>query len=406
MAASASEREHARRYPRSEEWELHARATDAWATARPPVSSIPRYFSRARGAHVWDLDGNRYVDYILGFGHVVLGHADPRVTGAVTEELERGTCVAPIWSPRQAELTELLATIVPGAEAAYLMRTGSDATSGAVRLARIFTGRSKVARWGYTGWHDWAARRPEGVHPAVRDETLSFDYNGPGSLLALFEAHPDEIACVIMMPFELDAPDPGFLHEVQALARHHGALFVLDEMRSGFRMALGGAQEFFGLAPDLSTFGKAMANGHPISAITGRSDVLACLGRTHMASTTYSNAPEMAAALATIAVLRDSDAIPRLWRLGEALVEGLRAAVDEHGLPAEVVGYPIAPFLRFDPAVEGAKNVKARFFAETSRRGVLFAPNHQWFVSAAHTDEDLELTVEACRRAAAFAAAG
>jgi glutamate-1-semialdehyde 2,1-aminomutase len=398
--------EHVRTFAGSREWGQRAQRTDAWAAARPVRGEFPRYVRRAKGAYVWDVDGNKYVDYILGFGPVVLGHADERVDGAVVEQLELGTCMSPLWSPRQVELTELLASVIPAAERAYLMRTGSDATSAAVRLARIHTGRDKVVHWGYNGWHDWACPRPEGIPEAVRADTLVLEYNDTTALERLFELHPEQIACVVMMPFELEAPAPGFLQEVKELAHRHGALFVLDELRSGFRMALGGAQEYFGVAADLSAFGKAMANGYPISAVAGRADVLQSLGRTQLASTSYGNAAEMAAALATIAILRDTDAIARLWSLGETFTAELRAVVDTFDLPAAVVGYPIAPFLLFDRGIDGALEAKSRFFEATTRGGVLFQPDHQWFLSAAHTDEDVAFTIEVCRRAAASAAAG
>jgi len=393
------------RYPLSEKWARRGERSDAWAATRGTIlendqftGGYPRYVSRAEGAYLWDVDGNRYVDYILGYGPVVLGHAHPAVTKAVVEELAHGTCFSPMWSPRQVELTELLTSVIPGAELAYLMKTGSDATSAAVRLARIHTGRSKVVRWGYNGWHDWSSTRREGVPASTQAETLTFGYNDVNSLHAAFADHPGEIACVIMMPFEVDPPKPGFLDDVQAVAHEHGALFVLDEMRSGFRMALGGAQEYFRLKPDLSTFSKAMSNGYAISAVVGRAEVLRCLGRTHMSSTFYGSTPEMAAAMATISILRDSDAIERLWILGQALQDGLRALVAEYDLPAEVVGYPPAPFLRFTGG-DDEKGLKFAFFEETTRRGILFHPNHQWFVSAAHTDEDIRFTLDACKNA-------
>lgn len=359
---------------------------------------FPRYVSRAQGPYVWDVDGNRYIDYLLGYGPIVLGHADERVDAAVVAELAKGTCTSPLWSPLQVELTELLVSVIPGGELAYLLKTGSDATTAAVRLARIFTGRSKVVRWGYNGWHDWSALDPDGVPPVTWAETFTFRYNDIESLRAIFARHPHEIACVVMMPYELDAPLPGFLQDVREVAHAHGALFVLDEMRSGFRIALGGAQEFFGVRADAATFSKAMSNGYAISAIVGREDVLRCLARTKISSAFYANAPEMAAALTTIAILRDSDALSRVEAAGRRLQEGLRALVAEFGVPAEIVGYPHAPFLRYLVGDAARKAfVETAFYAETTRRGVLFHPSHHWFVSAAHTEDDVDETLAACR---------
>ncbi|MCG5447296.1 aminotransferase class III-fold pyridoxal phosphate-dependent enzyme [Micromonospora sp. NIE79] len=393
-------------FPSSEKWSRRARTVDAWAATRDQILEVdaanlgyPVYFERASGAHVWDVDGNRFIDFNLGYGPVVLGHAEPRVLDAVVRQMAQGTCASPLWHPRQVELAELMTEVIPGAEQAYLLRTGSDATTAAVRLARIHTGRDKVLRWGYNGWHDWCAPRPEGVPDPTLSNTLKFTYNDIESVRSAFAAHPDEIACVIMMSYEYDAPAPGFLNQVKEIANAHGALFILDEMRSGFRIALGGAQEHFGVVGDLSTFSKAMANGYPISAVVGRADVLAHLGRTHMSSTFYGNPAEMAAAITTIGILRETDALARIRRLGETFVDGLTELVRAYEIPAEVVGLPVSPFLIFDESDTAGCDRKVRFFTEVVRRGVLLHPNHQWFLSAAHTEEDVQISLDACRSA-------
>jgi glutamate-1-semialdehyde aminotransferase len=401
----ASNVEHVLGLAESVELQRRARASDAFAAARAQRGDSPRYVARARGAYLWDVDGNRYVDYGLGFGSVLLGHADARVDAAVADQLALGTCTAPLPSPRQVELAELLTSILPNAERAFLVRTGSDATSVAVRLARVHTGRSKVARCGYNGWHDWACPRPDGIPPSVLGETFVFDYGDVAGLEHLFDTHPEQIACVLTMPFELDRASVGFLQDAQSIVRRHGALLVLDELRSGFRIALGGAQERLGVAADLSVFGKAMANGYPISAVVGRADVMESLGRTIASSTSFGNAAEMAAALATIATLRDTDALERVGSLGELLTAGLRAVVETAGIPAEIVGYPAMPFLRFERN-ERSLDIKRRFFDAVLDDGVFLHADHQWFLSAAHTEADVELTVAACRRAAEAALAG
>ncbi len=389
----------------SEGLRRRARSSDAFAVALAQRGASPRYVARARGAYVWDVDGNRYVDYVLGFGSVLLGHADAQVDAAVVEQLGLGTCTAPLPSPRQVELAELLTSILPNAERAFLVRTGSDATSVAVRLARVHTGRPKIARCGYNGWHDWACPRPDGIPPSVLGETFVFDYGDVAGLEHLFDSHPEQIAAVLMMPFELDQAPVGYLHDVRSIARRHGALFILDELRSGFRIALGGAQERFGVSTDLSVFGKAMANGYPISAVVGRADVMESLGRTLASSTSFGNAAEMAAALATISILRDTGTLERVWSLGEILTAGVRAVVEMAGIPAEIVGYPAMPFLRFERN-ERSLEIKRRFFDAVLDEGIFLHADHQWFLSAAHTESDVELTVAACRRAAEAAIAG
>lgn len=392
------------RFNKSEQLIHRAESCDAWAATRiKNYNSIegayPIYASHAQGAYLWDIDGNRYIDYTLGYGTVVLGHADPRVTDAVVQELKTGSCLSPLWKPAQVELTSLLTSVIPEAEMAFLMKTGSDATSGALRLARIYTGRDKVVRWGYNGWHDWATPRPVGVPTSTRAETLEFCYNDIVSLQTVFEKYPDQIACVLMMPFEVEAPYSGFLQEVKALAHESGALFILDEMRSGFRMALGGAQSYFGIQADLATYSKSMSNGYPISAIVGRADILRGVGRTKMTATFFASSAEMVAAITTISILKETDAIPHIWAMGKMFQDGIRTIITELGISAQIIGYPPFPLIQFTMS-DGTENEKAKaiFYTETTRLGVLFHPNHHWYISAAHTEEDIEYTLDVCKK--------
>lgn len=391
----------------SEKWERRGRARDAWAAAGNSLTKydkalqgiFPIYASHARGAYLWDVDGNRYIDYMLGYGTVVLGHAEPLVTQAVVRELQTGVNLSPLWRPLQVQVAELLTSVLPGAEMCFLMKTGSDATSGALRLARVYTGRSKVVRWGYSGWHDWCAQSSQGIPELVQAESLTFRYNDPDSLRAVFEEHTHEIACVLMMPFEIEMPEPGFLQKVKKIAHDYGALFILDEMRSGFRMALGGAQEYFGVEADLAAYGKSVSNGHPISAITGRADVLRGISRTQMVSTFYGNSAEMAAVEATVSILKKSDAIPHIWRVGTIFLQGLRELIAEYEVPVEAVGYAPYPYLNFTAPDAAAREAgKAAFYEETTRGGVLFHPGHHWYISAAHTEDDIAYTLDVCRK--------
>jgi len=380
------------------------RRFDAWAATRSDVLEVddanlayPVYMARGKGAYLWDLEGRRYIDYTMGYGPVVLGHADDRVDDAVASQVRLGACLSPFWSPVQVDLTELLVQVTPGAEQALLMRTGSDATAGAIRLARIATSRDMVIKYGYNGWHDWTAPRPAGVPAAVAALTRHFAFNDLEGLEALMSEIGASVACVVMMPYELEAPQPGFLQGVQEIAHRYGALFILDEMRSGFRIAVGGAQEAFGVRADMCTFSKAMANGYPISAIVGKRDVLRGMASTHMSSTFFGNAPEMQAALATIKILQRGETLPHILSLSQRLMDGLGRIVKSSGLPAEVRGLPVSPFLEFDA---DATEAKTRFFARCSQDGVLFHPNHQWFLCGAHTAQDVDLTLDVAERAA------
>lgn len=361
--------------------------------------AYPIYGERARGARVWDADGNEYLDYILAYGTIILGHVDPAVTEAAQREIEEGFSIT-LRKRTHIELAERLVRIIPGAERVFLLKTGSDATSAAVRLARAYTGRDRVVRWGYNGWHDWAAQRPGGIPDTVRSQVESFRYNDLDSLREVFRRSSGQVACLLLMPFELDSPEPGFLQGAVDLAHEHGALVVFDEMRSGFRVALGGAQELFGVQADLATFSKAMANGWAVSALTGRADVMAMVGRTHISSTFYSNTVAMAAAVATMDQLADGVLLKRIRGLGERLQAGLGALAGRHGVPAQVRGVPQMPFLTFTHPDPGrARLMQDTFFRETTRRGVLLHPTHHWFICAATTDADLDHTLAACDKA-------
>ena len=360
--------------------------------------AYPKYIQRSKGAYLWDVDENQYLDMMLAFGTVVLGHADPDVETAVRAELEKGVASA-IHRTIRLELISLLSETVPGAEAVTLLKTGSDGTSAAVRLARIFTQRTGVIRWGYHGWHDWCCPRDAGIPRAAREGVSSFKYNDLSSLKAAFEARKDEIACLIMMPFELEEPENDFLKEAKAIAHHYKALFILDEVRSGFRVALGGAQEKYGVTADLSVFSKAMANGFEISAVTGRAEILKGLAHTHVSSTFFNNSLSMAAACATIRKLRSSDALAKIEFLGKSFLSGLERLIQFHGVPAKAVGVPSMPFLEFlceDPSEK--ERLRNHFYREVTAQGVILFPAHHWFLCASMNEADVRKALQAIEK--------
>jgi glutamate-1-semialdehyde 2,1-aminomutase len=385
------------RYARSEAWFARGLRVDARLVARGKIlDAFPIYLARADGAHVWDVDGNRYVDFNLGHGPVILGHHHPEVDAAAIDAVTRGVCIAPLWSPLQIELAELMVSLVPNAEMVHFLKTGSDAMSCAVRLCRLYTGRPKLLRWGYNGWHDWACPIPAGIPAGTRADTVELASTDTETVESAFRAHPGQVAALVMMPYDFDAIEPRELRALPGIARAHGSLFVLDEMRSGFRIAVGGAQERFGVDADVVAFSKAMGNGYAISAVAGRRDIVTQLARTKVSSSFYANPPELAAARATLSILADGQPLRRIEALGTMLMSELRDLVARLGVDAEVVGYPCMPFLRFAP---GDGERRDAFFAAAAREGVFLHPSHQWFLSAAHTESDIEFTVAACARA-------
>jgi len=355
----------------------------------------PLYIDRAEGAYLWDVDGNRYTDFLLAYGTIILGHADPRVTAAVVEEIGSGFATG-LMKPVQAQLAKRLVEMTPGADLALFLKTGSDATSAAVRLARAHTGRDRVVRWGYNGWHDWCATRPAGIPAATRELTTRFEPDDLDALDHVLRADPGGVACIVMMPFEVEPPTWSFLADVRRLADDHGALLVFDEMRSGFRVGIPGVQGREAPAADLVTYGKALANGYALSTLVGRRDVMERLADCHISSTFYVNSAAMAAALATLDVLETTPVLDHIRHLGERLQAGLRDLAGGHGVPARVRGVPQMPFLTFEHADQEARRAAQRaFYTTTIRAGTFFHPNHHWYICGATTESDIDRALEA-----------
>ncbi|MFI5281317.1 MAG: aminotransferase class III-fold pyridoxal phosphate-dependent enzyme [Gemmatimonadales bacterium] len=368
----------------------------------------PVFLKRGKGSHVWDVDGNEYIDYPMALGPVILGHADPDVTAAVRAQLEDGVAFS-LPHPLEVEVAEILTEMIPSAGMVRFGKNGSDATSGAVRAARAFTGRDMIACCGYHGWQDWyvgSTTRHRGVPEAVRALTLTFGYNDLGSLRKLFDEHAGKIAAVVMEPVGVIEPTGDFLQRVAALCRERGALLVFDEIVTGFRVALGGAQELYGVVPDLACFGKAMANGYPLSAVVGRRDVMDVFDEIFFSFTFGGEAVSLAAAKATIAALRDRQVIPHLWRQGRRLRDGYNALAGETGLAGrtECIGLPPRTVLAFTNA-DGSESLpmKSLFQQEMIKRGILTAGGFN--ICWSHGDGDIDRTLDACRASLVLLAA-
>jgi glutamate-1-semialdehyde aminotransferase len=368
--------------------------------------AYPVLLASGHGGRVRDVDDHEYVDLLLGYGPVILGHADPRVDAAAAGRAADGFCLN-LPTPLIVDLARKLVSLIPCAEQALFFKTGSDATSAAVRLARAHTGRTRILRCGYHGWHDWCLAGDPGVSPAVGGEVLAFRYNDADELGTLLERHAGEVAGIVITPIghdfdrQIEAPRPGFLERVRALADHHGCVLIFDEVRTGFRVHLGGAQARYGVTPDLTALGKALSNGYPITAVVGRRGIMANAARTFMSSTYFPNAMEMAAALATLAVL-EQDRVPQaIAQAGLALHGELERIVAETGLPVTLSPYPEMPFVYFDPTLASHQDERRdRFYAALIDAGVFAHPRHHGFLCARHDREDLARVAEAVREAA------
>jgi len=300
--------------------------------------AAPLFLDRGDGARVWDVDGNGYIDYVLGLLPVVLGYRDPDVDAAIRGQLEKGISFS-LATPLEAELAERLVELIPCAEMVRFGKNGSDATTAAIRLARAHTGRDKIAICGYHGWHDWyigTTARHLGVPQAVRDLSVTFPFNDAEVLETLLKREPDAFAAVILEPVGLEAPTPGFLEGVRALCDRYGVVLVFDEIITGFRIHLGGAQAVHGVRPDLACFGKAMGNGMPISAIVGRRDIMMRMNDIFFSGTFGGETLSLAASIATIDKLKRVDGPATFAATGARLKQGVRGIIDASGLAQEL----------------------------------------------------------------------
>ena len=373
-----------------------------------PHGVSPYFITRANGSRVWDIDGNEYIDFISSLCAVTLGYQDPDVNAAVRTQLDESGVIFSLPHPLEAEVAELICDMVPCAELVRFGKNGSDATSGAIRVARAYTGRDRVAVCGYHGWQDWyigSTARHRGVPQATRDLTHTFAYNDLGALKALLEAHPGEFAAVILEPMNVTDPAPGYLQGVKDLAHAHGALLVFDETITGFRYANGGAQQLFGVTPDLATFGKGIANGYPLSAVAGRREVMKLMEEIFFSFTMGGEALSLAAAKATLGKLLREPVTERVAATGRRIMAGLVEIVARHRLEERftVSGHPSWSFLNIGEGAGGTSSeIKTLLMQELFQRGILGYGTHN--VSYAHSGEDVSQLLRAYDEAMAIVA--
>ncbi|HST61500.1 MAG TPA: glutamate-1-semialdehyde 2,1-aminomutase [Longimicrobium sp.] len=393
------------------------------------VGGDPFFVQRAAGSRLWDVDGNEYIDYVLSWGPMILGHAHPEVLAAVADAATRGTSYG---APTAAEvdLAEAVQGFFPSMERLRFVSSGTEATMSAVRLARGFTGRDLILKFDgcYHGHGDsFLVKAGSGVatlglpnSPGVPAElsklTLTAPFNDVEAVETIFRAHPERIACVILEPVVGNAgfiaPDDGFLQALRRITEADGALLVFDEVMTGFRVAPGGAQERFGIRPDLTTLGKVIGGGLPVGAYGGRADVMdwiAPVGPVYQAGTLSGNPLAMAAGLAQLRILREENPYPLLERRTARLVEGMLGVGAELGVPmtggslGSMWGVFLAagPVRSFEDAKRSDVELFRRFFHAALRRGVFFAPSafEAGFTSTAHTEQDVEETISRSREA-------
>ena len=379
----------------------------AQLTRRPDLftSEHPLYIEKAKGCRFTDIDGNEYIDYLMAYGPIILGYSYPRVNDSVRDILEKGTIFS-MSHPLHVELAREMVRIIPCAELVYIKKTGSGATSAAVKIARVYTGKEKVIRYGYSGWHDWCWGCPWwrdytlAAPRVLKDYIFDIQYNNLESLEKLLKKKSGEVACLIMEPIKLEMPKKGYLEGVRDLCRKYGVLLIFDEIKTGFRLSLGGAQEYFGITPDMATYSKGMANGFPIAAVVGRKEIMEASKKIILSATFDGEVLAIAAALATMHEIEEKNVNEHIWRLGQRLMAGLDNLAVEMGIEAKCVGLPPMPYLNFISKNEVENQIaKETFYREAVTRGVFFAPNHLWFISFSHKKKDIDETLEISRKA-------
>ncbi len=347
------------------------------------TEGVPFQVARSQGARLWDPAGREYLDFVMGLGAVSLGYGDPAVTAAATSALERGV-VGSLAPVDEAALARVLGECLPWAESVRFLKTGAEAVAAAARLARVATGRDRIIGCGYHGWLDLSSREP-GVPPAIRDLYRPIPFNDVVASHDAIQEVGDALAAVIIEPVVDGPPSLEWLGLLREETARVGAALVFDEIKTGFRLAVGGAVERFGVVPDLAVYGKAMANGFPLAAVLGTDAFMGAVERTWISSTLATEFVSLAAARATLDRIRNLGVPAHLARLGRRLFDGLQGFGDRHPDLVTAAGIPEMGYLKFSDDAGGC-----RVAAECARRGVLFKRNAYNFVSLAHTEADVD----------------
>lgn len=340
-----------------------------------PLGVSPFFASKGSGSYLWDVDGNKYVDLVASLAAVTLGYGDPEINKAVKRQLKKGVSLS-LSSKLETVVAEKIIDLVPSAEMVRFAKNGSDATSAAVRIARYFTRRDHIISIGYHGWHDWyigSTTRSMGVPSAVQALTLSARYNDLSHVENLFEEVKGDVAAVILEPMNSVDPAPGYLESLKSFCSSNNILLIFDEVITGFRFAKGGAQELFGVTPDLSCFGKGIANGFPISVIAGKREIMEGFKEVFFSGTFGGELLSLTAANVVLDKVKDGRVIPELYRVGQAIQEGLTSEISHKKYEfVNLSGNPTWTFLNWTLSSDALQNqVKTYFLQEMFKRGIL-----------------------------------
>jgi glutamate-1-semialdehyde aminotransferase len=382
--------------------------------ARKPSDFIegeyPIFLEYGKGCRLTDVDGNEYIDFLCGYGPIILGYREEEVDEAVIGQLrDKGFCFT-LTQRYQNQLAKKLNELVPCSEMSIFLKTGSDATTASIRIARAYTNRIKVMRCGYHGWHDWCVEMKGGIPEKFYEDVYEFRYNRLDQLEELMAKHGKETAAIIMTPFghalhqKMEEPKPGFLEGVREIANKYGAILVFDEVRTCFRLRMGGAQELYRVTPDLTVLGKGMANGYAISVVTGKAKVMmAAAEKLFISSTFFPNSDGYVAALKTIEILERDNVLDKIWEKGGRFLKKIQDIINKYDVGAELSG--VAPMFFITFKKDEANTQRARrddFYTQLIRRGIFFTPHHHGYICYRHTQQDLDKATAAIDDALAY----
>lgn len=361
------------------------------------IGVTPPTISKAKGAYLWYRDGKKYLDLMLALGPMVFGYANERIDNKVKEQMGIGTIYS-LPSEHELTLAKLLKEVVPCAEMSRFILNGSDATTGAIRLARHITKRDHVAKCGYHGWQDWSIctknGRNTGIPEIIKTMTHDFVYNDISSLKKIFVEYPNKIAAVILEPAATEKPTNDFLNKVKELTKKNGAVLIFDELITGFRWALGGAQEYFGVTPDLATFGKAISSGYPLSVICGKKEYMQKMDEVFVSSTFAGFALSLVAAIETIKMMQEfGDVHKHMHELGEILIAGGNRNAKKYDLPIEFIGYGPHPVMKINISDDYLNRVvKTYIYQEMNKAGIMFSSS--MMIGYIHQRAEIDFVLE------------
>jgi glutamate-1-semialdehyde aminotransferase len=361
----------------------------------------PIFFDNAKGGKVIDVDGNEYIDMLCAYGPIIIGHREQEIDNEVIQQIQnKGFCMS-LTQPVQNVLGKKLRELIPCCEKMVFMKMGSDATTAAVRVARAYTKHKKILHCGYHGWHDWSSEVhgiEAGIPEKLYEDIYEFEFNNPEQVEDLIKTHKNDLAGIILTPIntpggrEVEMPKEGYLEHLRELCDNYGILLIYDEIRTGFRVDLGGAQKMFGVIPDLAAFGKAMGNGYPISTLVGKAEYMDVLKEdVFLSSTFFPNSLSQIASLKTIEILERENVLSNIYKKGKQFADQVKKYIEETKVPVEFTGEPWMPYITFkrDPN-KLYKELREEFYTQLIRRKVFLQPYHHGYICYRHREDDLE----------------